>query len=61
MTKSADTRKQQRNDFEARMHPPLTAYQKRLVAQFEKLLTESRSPNPWNAAITRCINLTKGV
>lgn len=53
MKKSDDTLTQQRHDFDAR-HKVKTA-----IKKMEALKTESKAPSPWNAAIERCINVTK--
>jgi hypothetical protein len=61
MSKSGDTRKQKQNDFDARMNPPLSPELKQKVRQMEKLKSPASSSTAWNSAITRCINITKGI
>lgn len=59
MTKSATTKLQKHNDFEANHKAPLTAEQKRLIREMEKHLIKTNAPSPYNAGIMKCINTAK--
>lgn len=61
MTKAADTRKQQRNDFEARMKMALPDDRQYLIDEIKKCMIKTRAPDPYNAGLMKAIDVVRNL